>query len=127
MALVLSSDTARLVHADDPSVELGLVAASGWIPEGKVAKCDGATVVEVRPMTGVEFAKASASEDSASELAYILSTCVVSVDGDKKKAAEVAKWPWHLAHPLRQALVHLSLGGELPFVPAPESEEPETE
>lgn len=124
MALVLTTEEMSLVHTSDPTVTAP-DGVTGWIPASDGAS-DGSTRVEVRALSGIEFARAAASADSATELEFILSTAVVSVNSDKAAAKEATKWPYHLAHPLRQAIIHVSLGGELPLGRT-ESAEPETE
>ena len=117
MALTLTTDTIALVHTSDDSANIPdeHVGSGAWLPASMCEPHDGATIVEVRALTGVEFAKAAACGDRASELDYTLSTAVVSIDGDAKKASSARRWIYSLANPLHNAIVHLSTGGALPL------------
>lgn len=119
MALVLTTDTALLVHSSDPALQAH--DYEGWIPSTMVMSMPGvqATVIEVRPLSGIEFARLTTVKDLADQIETILPLCVVSVDGDQQAAKQAVKWPWHLVSDLHAAIVTLSTGGELPLAPSP--------
>lgn len=115
MALVLTTDSIRLVHSLDPAVTVpkDRQGREEWLPETMCTPCDGATVIEVRGLTGIEFARAAAIDDRAEEMGYVLATGVVSVDGNK--SASVEGWPYTYARDARVVVIHMSAGGALPL------------
>jgi len=120
MALTLTTERIALVHTSDPEVSAPEGPAS-WVPADAVAHSERSTVVMVRPLSGLEFARLTTIPDLADQLAMMLPLCVVAVDGIAP--GDVAgSWPWQLVQDMHTAIVTISTGGELPLGgPQPEA------
>lgn len=115
--LVLTTESIRLVHSSDPGVEAR--GHDGWLPADKYVHDADATVIEVRALSGIEYAHLSTVALLADQMCYAFPLALM----DKAKGEAATGWRWNLAVDLHAAINQLSNGGTLPLVPArPEGE-----